>query len=159
MILPQVTMKKNRNNGFEGSQTVGGFLQNLVTTKWKEYGLAQFDNTKVEVSSETIWNRVKQSKNLTAFHCGAKSRLSQIENLIVDISINMGKILQTLTVRETIDLPNSFIRGKALQQKLIYWKQIHNPDLPIENMGKIGHGWFQGIKKRHSDRLVTQRGE
>jgi hypothetical protein len=145
--------------GLQNSRTNVGFLKKLVTTKWNEYGLTEFDDTVKEVSCETIRNRVKCNNNLCTWKRGPRSPLSDIEDLIVDICIRMGKIRQPLTVGETIDLANSLIEGKEQQQQLIRWKLRCNPDLPLEAKGRIGYGWFQGFKKRHGSRLVTKRGE
>jgi hypothetical protein len=149
----------SRQRGLQNSRTNVGFLKSLVSSKWDEYGLTEFDDTKIEVSCETIRNRVKRNNNLCTWKRGPGSPLSDIEDLIVDICISMGKIRQPLTVGETIDLANSLIEGKEQQQKLVLWKMRSNPDLPLEAMGRIGYGWFQGFKKRHGSRLVTKRGE
>jgi hypothetical protein len=104
-------------------KTSNGFLTNLILNKWRQYGLLNCEfNKNNMVSPETIRNRFKKSKDKFALHCGTRSPLENIEELVCEILIQMGNIRQPLNVSESIKLANSLIQGSDVQQNLINFK-------------------------------------
>ncbi len=69
----------------------------------------------------TNCSRVRQG-NHGSKHCGTNSPLSQAEEEMVTICIQMGKIWQLLSVREGIELMNASMRGTHNEKMLQSFK-------------------------------------
>jgi hypothetical protein len=132
------------------------FLKNLIAAKWEDYGLWSSANTADLVSEGTIRSRVASAQSIHSNNPGTPSPLSNVEELIVQIAIQMGKIRQPLSVCETIDLANSIIDNSEHQRSLDKFKAKRYANIPLENLGKVGTGWWNGFIRRHGHRLVTK---
>jgi uncharacterized membrane protein YheB (UPF0754 family) len=119
------SMKSN-----EGKRTSKGFLNNLISDKWQEYDLYDYGDTQSEVSPCTIRSRLNKCINPYASHRGLQPPIEEVEDLIVDIAVQVGKICKPLSVGETMSLANFLISGSLHQLKLIEWKKRIYPDLP-----------------------------
>ena len=73
----------------------------------------------------TNCSRVMQG-NHGSKHCGTNSPLSQAEEEMVTICIQMGKIRQPLSVREGIELMNSLMRGTHYEKNVAKFQMDHN---------------------------------
>lgn len=92
-------------------------------------------------------------------HRGTPSPLKDIEDALVEICVDMGRIYHPLTIPETIKLANDLISGTESENALLKMKAKQNKDLPIVDCKKVGRGWWEGFFKRHGEKLVTKRGE
>jgi hypothetical protein len=132
-----------------------GFLSDLIAAQKEVFNLPPEHN----IPSQTIYSRLKPGRSLQPPHRGTPSPMATLEQLVVEIAIQMGRIRQPLTPTEALCLINGLIDKKPLQERLIIWKEAQNMDQPDEKKGKLGPGYWAGFMRRNSHLLVTKRGE
>ena len=80
-----------------------------------------------------------------------------VEDTLVQICIQMGKIRQPLTGPQAIKTFNPLIKNTPMQDTLREFQQIRSPN--SKTLGAVGIHWWQGFKRRNTDKIVTKRGE
>ncbi len=128
-----------------------GYLTRLIDEKKSEFGV------KCRISSKTIHSRIQ--KGLLTAHHGAQSPLAKVEEALVQICIQMGKICQPLSCFEAVALMNDMVEKTGTKQKLIEFQQSRRPGTLSFEKGQVTSGWWRGFLRRHEDKLVTKQGE
>ena len=110
------------------------------------------------ISVKTIYSRVARG-DLKPKHPGTKSPLAEVEESIVAVCIQMGKMRQPLTCVKGIVLVNDLIRGTNFAEAVKGFqlaRMLGSNDFEHET---LTHGWWVEFMQRHGDRLVIKRGE
>jgi hypothetical protein len=141
---------------YNASKSVGGkvkygYLKRLIDEKKKEFGV----NCSIPIS--TIKNCVYAGALTT--HHRAKSPLDKVEEALVQICIQMGKICQPLSCTEAIALMNDMVENTKTKQKLIEFHDSRKLGTYGFEKGQVTTGWWRGFLRRRKDKLVTKRGE
>jgi hypothetical protein len=129
-----------------------GFLQTLIKDMKKEFGVTD------DIDVQTFEKRYLRG-NLSVSHRGVYSPLAPMEDTLVEICIQMGKIRQPINCTEALQLANNLIEGTEIQEKLIEFqlsRKICGDDFVPGNVSK---GWWIGFLERHDNKIVTKRGE
>ncbi len=117
--------------------------------------MTEFNLTK-QISKFTICNRIRRHKHDPKHH-GPKSPLEEVEEALVVIYIQMGKIHKPLTVKEGegVQLLNALIGGTPIQGKIItFHNKIQNGNDAFDSC-YIGKGWWRGFMRSNGHRIVT----
>ena len=114
----------------------------------------------VLISKKFIRKRIENDRITVITPSGPDSPLAAIEPLIVKLILAMAEIREPLTPSRCIPLINDLICDTASQQKLIEFKQKRGiyMDSPTHDIGVIGHGYWQHLRKRYNHVLVGKRG-
>ena len=86
---------------------------------------------------------------------GHVSPLSKIEPTIIEITLQMARIRQSITPSRGLLLVNSLIQNMPIQKDLIDWKRKYSND----SLGTVGKGYWDRFIKRNKDKLVSKRGQ
>jgi len=132
--------KKNRTNVPDGT------LKRLVLEEEEKAGLSINS-----VSLDTIRSRVKRG-NLIAYNPAETPPIAEIEPMLCDICIRLGKMGQPLTKATVIELANSLISKTEFQEKLEAAKKLRH----LDDEGKLGAAWYRGFLSRHQSLLTTR---
>ena len=97
-----------------------GTLKKIVNEEEEKAGLSV--NT---ISLDTVRSRVKRG-NLSAYNENQQSPILDIEPLICEFCIRLGKMGRPLTKTTVIELANDLASGSDLEQKIIACKKIRN---------------------------------
>jgi len=109
------------------------------------------------VSPGTIRQRVLRDDLVVKHnqHGGHVSPLTDIEETVILIIIQMARIRQCLSPSTGLALVNSLIDGQPLQEALIKWKTKYSSN----TLGTVGQKYWRGFMNRHKHRLVSVRGQ
>ena len=87
-----------------------------------------------------------------------QSPLADVELLLVQMCIQMGKIGQPLSVCEAVWAMNGLIEGTMHEEALREYQELHK--LGSERTrGSCGRNWWGGFLRRQEENIVTKRGE
>jgi hypothetical protein len=132
-----------------------GYLTNLIRQKKKDLGVSET----YYIAEKTIHTRLNV-KRLEPNHPGVESPLLSAEETLVQICIAMGNCRQPLTASEGLQLMNSLIKDRELQEKLVTFKRQRRMENHLgEVVGEVGKKYWKLFMKRNAHRLVTKRGE
>jgi hypothetical protein len=129
-----------------GTNVPDGMLKKLVQEEEEKAGLASNS-----ISLDTIRSRVKRG-NLTAYNPTETPPIAEIEPILCDICIRLGKMGQPLTKGTVIELANSLISKTKYQEKLQAAKKLRR----LEDEGNLGAAWYRGFMSRHQSLLTTK---
>jgi hypothetical protein len=119
------------------------YLKKLIRRKWEEYDL----NLEDQVLCYTICSCVRRGNLVLENQGGHPPALPEsIEKVIIDTVIAMAKIRHPLCVYKTIEFANSIIEKTKHQEAIVNWKSSMFPDLPLEDIKRLGTGWRRGLK-------------
>ncbi len=131
-IIFEFSRKYNTSESV-GGKVEYGYLERLIDEKKKLFGV----NCSIPIS--TIKNRVYAGAFTT--HHGAKSPLDKVEEALVQICIQMGKICQPLSCTEAIALINDMIDNTKTKQKLIEFHDSMKLGTYGFEKGQVTTGW------------------
>ncbi len=124
-----------------------GTLKKIVNKEEEKAGLSV--NT---ISLDTVRSRVKRG-NLSAYNENQQSPILDIEPLICEFCICLGKMGRPLTKTTVIELANDLASGSDLEQKFIACKKIRK----LNCVEKLGAAWYKGFLNRYKD-VLTRNG-
>ena len=130
-----------------------GALSKLIHLKREEYDIDQ------DISPSTIRTRTRPGRQLTPKSRGVMSPVAEVEETLVAICIQMGKIRQPLNVTEGILLMNDLIMNTTYQDRLQDFHVCCKLGSDNFQVGTVTKGWWYGFKSRNRHRIVTRRGE
>ena len=90
---------------------------------------------------------------------GQQSPLLEVEPQFISIVIQMACIGDFLTPMKALALFNDMISGTPIQQKLKKFKLKHTQVKDDQKLGEVGYKYWRNFKARHSDKIVTRKGE
>ena len=106
-----------------------------------------------EITQHSIRRRIERKKVFVT-QTGLSSPLLALENTIVTLLIQMGRIRQCLSPSQSLQLVNSLIDGTKAQQDLIQWKTKYT-----NNIGtSVGKGYWRGFMRRNGNKICSKRG-
>ena len=88
-------------------------------------------------------------------HGGHVSPLTDIEETVILIIIQMARIRQYLSPSTGLALVKSLIDGQPLQEALVKWKTKYSSN----TLGTVGRKYWRGFMNRHKHRLVSVSGQ
>ena len=100
------------------SYVPNGTLKKIISEEEEKAGLSV--NT---ISLDTVRSRVKRC-NLTAFNKNQQSPIFQIEPIICEFCIRLGKMGRPLTKTTVIELANDLVSGTELECEIINFKKL-----------------------------------
>lgn len=121
----------------------------------------------ITISNNTIRSRYRRFMKegtttcpVSIAHAGQSTVLKEAEEVLVAILTQMGRIRCPITVKGSINLMNSLIKGTEGQKRYIEFQKKHC-GMTDENpaLGRVGVSYFRLFCTRHKHRLVTRRGE
>jgi len=121
-----------------------GTLKRIVLEEEEKAGL-----TTNSISLETVRSRVKR-KNVTATNPFEKPLIEEVEPIICDFCIRLGKMGLPLTKSTVIEFANSVIAKTEFQEKVFVAKKIRH----LKNENTLGVRWYKGFLSRHSSLLT-----
>jgi len=124
-----------------------GTLKKIVNKEEEKAGLSV--NT---ISLDTVRSRVKRG-NLSAYNENQQSPILDIEPLICEFCIHLGKMVRPLTKTTVIELANDLASGSDLEQKIVVCKKIRK----LNCVEKLGAAWYKGFPNRYKD-VLTRNG-
>ncbi len=126
------------------SYVPNGTLKKIISEEEEKAGLSV--NT---ISLDTVRSRVKRC-NLTAFNKNQQSPIFQIEPIICEFCIRLGKMGRPLTKTTVIELANDLVSGTELECEIINFKKLRK----LNCNQKLGDAWYRGFLSRHQDQLT-----
>jgi len=113
------------------------------------------------VSTALIQKQVNRKGLLVSnLKCSCQvSPLLNIKPQIVEVLIQMSRILESLTPSRAIALINDMITGTSCQDKISRWKKIHTSTTDPNALKEIGYKYWLKFKKRNSDKVITTKGQ
>jgi len=129
-----------------GTIVPDGTLKRIVQQQEEKAGLASNS-----VSLDTIRSRVKRG-NLTAYNPTETPPIAELEPMLCEICIRLGKMGQPLTKGTVIELANSMILKTEYQEKLQAAKRLRH----LGDEGSLGNAWYRGFLSRHKSLLTTK---
>ena len=137
-----------------------GVLDRIIKEVHKKYNVS---NGSTIVSQSTIRSRVLRNSP-TCKHRGTRTPMEALEPAILEIAIQRGRMNQPLTVAEGLQLANSLIKkGSKTETEVMMYLKKRGQLTTVGSSTKIpsnllGPGYWKGFRKRHKDKLVSQRG-
>lgn len=90
---------------------------------------------------------------------GQISPLLPIEPTIVSVIIQLARIRQCINPTQVISLINSMIKDSPVQDDLIKFKKSTGITGELEDIGKVGFGYWRGFKERNRNKIVSKKGK
>jgi len=123
-----------------------GTLKRIVQEEEEKAGLASNS-----ISLDTIRSRVKRG-NPTAYNPTETPPIAELEPMLCDLCIRLGKMGQPLTKSTINELANSLILKTEYQEKLEAAKKLRH----LDDEGSLGTAWYRGFMNRHKTFLTTK---
>ena len=82
-----------------------------------------------------------------------------MEDTLVDICIQLGKIRQPLDCGEAVKLANDLIKGTEIREQLIEFQTSRKLGGEDFTYRTLSNGWWDGFLRRHGHKIVTKHGE
>ena len=127
------------------SYVPAGILKKIVQQEEEKAGLESNS-----ISLDTIRSRVKRH-NVSAYNPFETPLIAEVEPLICQFCIRLGKMGQPLTKKTIIEFANSIISKTEYQDKVEAAKKLRG----LEDESKLGVRWYQGFLSRHASLLTT----
>jgi hypothetical protein len=143
-----ISYQKKINEAKKGriANVLNGTLKKIVNEEEKKAGLSVYT-----ISLDTVRSRVKRG-NLSAYNENQQSPILDIEALICEFCICLGKMGGPLTKTTVIELINGLASGTDLEQKIVVCK-IRK----LNCIEKLGTAWYKGFL-HHYKHVLTRKG-
>jgi hypothetical protein len=128
------------------SYVPAGMLKKIVQEEEEKAGLESNS-----ISLETIRSRVKRH-TVSAYNPFETPLIAEVEPLMCQFCIRLGKMGQPLTKKTIIEFANSIISKTEYQDKVEAAKKLRG----LEDESKLGVRWYQGFLSRHAS-LIKHR--
>jgi hypothetical protein len=112
----------------------------------------------LEISKKMIRMRISR-RSLAPPHRGLVSPMEQIEPMLVELCIRLGRARQPMKCKNFIPLVNSIIKGTLTEKEVIEFKARYSHGDKKSESAELGKGYYNGFLKRNGHRLVSKRGE
>jgi hypothetical protein len=112
-----------------------GTLKKLINEEEEKAGLAV--NT---VALKTVRSRIKGG-NLTAYNKNQQSPITDIEPIIAEFCIHVGKMGSSVTKTTVIELANYIICRLEIEEEVFNCKKLRN----LKSNKKLGTAWYRGF--------------
>jgi len=123
-----------------------GTLKSIVLAEEEKLGLSV--NT---ISLHTVRSRVNRG-NLDAFNLNQVSPISDIEPIICEFCIRLGKMGKPLTKTTIIELANDIVADTEYASKIIECKKMRK----LKDSSTLGAAWYHGFMHRFEDTLTRK---
>jgi len=160
LMMNEICEKYHEVRRTGGMKRLGkGVLDRIINEAHKKYDVRNGST----VSQSTIRSRVLRCR-LTCKHRGTRTPMEALEPAILEIAIQRGRMNQPLTVTEGLQLANSLIKkGSKTEADVMMYLRKRGQLTTVGSSTKIpsnllGPGYWTGFRKRHKDKLVSQRG-
>jgi len=124
-----------------------GTLKKIIDEESKKSGLSN-----ISVSLSTIRSRVKRG-NLDAFNPNQLSPIHNVEPIICQFCIRLGKMGSPLTKTTIIELANDLVADTEYQEKIKECKVLRK----LDSIEKLSDAWYRGFLNRFSA-VLTRSG-
>jgi len=155
MCLDAVAVEFNERRNVakrEGKYVKKGCLENIIKQQKAKYNLSD----EVKVDKEAIRSRYYRG-NLHKSSKGPYSPMRLVEPKLVDLIIQMSRIMRCLTVSQCLLLANDLIEGTEVEKAVVEYKKKIKAS--YSEKANLGPKYWMGFKKRWSHLLTFKRGQ
>jgi hypothetical protein len=138
---------KEREMALKSKKNIpAGTLKEIVQKEVQDAGLPTNS-----ISLDTIRSRIKRN-NVTGYNPCETPLIAEVEPIICDFCIRLGKLGQPLTKSTVIEFANSVINQMEYQEKVEASKKLRG----LNNVTRLGVRWYRGFLSRHNSLLTTK---
>jgi len=141
-ILYKSTIEEARKAGL--SNVPNGTLRKIINEEELKAGLSVNS-----ISLDTVRSRVKRG-NPDAYNESQQSPIKELEPIICELCIRLGKMGRPLTKTTIIELANDIVLDTEYQSKIVECKELRR----LTKTEKLGDAWYRGFMHRFDDALT-----